>query len=176
METTKWDVVDFLDSPEAIAAYLNAAMEDGDPALINAALGDIARAQGMSKVAKETGLAREALYRSLRAEGHPEFSTVVKVVKSLGLQLVTNPIQTKEPRSKVAAAGKRQTWSKEDVAALRKMAKARPIGIVAYKLGRSEAAVRGKAAAEGVSFGRPARSPYGRPTSSSKGSKRKRSP
>ena len=90
METTKWDVGNFLDRPEAIAAYLNAAMEDGDPALINAALGDVARARGMTRMARDTGLAREALYRALRPEGRPEFTTVLKVIKALGLNLSTD--------------------------------------------------------------------------------------
>ena len=63
-----------------------------------------------------------------------------------------------------APAKHRQSWTKADVATLRKMAKARPVGIVAYELGRSVAAIRGKAASEGISFGRPERSPYGRPT------------
>jgi len=86
-ETTKWDPAEHLDSPAAIAAYIDAALEDGDPTVITAALGDVARAEGMSKLARDTGLAREALYRSLSAEGSPEFSTVLKVMKALGLRL-----------------------------------------------------------------------------------------
>ena len=106
METTKWDVADFLDSPEAIAAYLNAAMEDGDPVLINAALGDVARARGMTRMARDTGLAREALYRALRPEGRPEFTTVVKVIKALGLRLSTNApsAESKKVRRKPTGA------------------------------------------------------------------------
>jgi probable addiction module antidote protein len=91
LRTYKWDPAEHLKSPEAIAAYLDAAMEDGDPSLITAALGDVARARGMSKVARETGLAREALYRALSAEGKPEFTTVVKVMKALGLRLASVP-------------------------------------------------------------------------------------
>lgn len=90
METTTWNAGDFLDSPEAMAAYLNAAMEDGDPSLINAALGDVARVRGMTQMARDTGLAREALYRALRPEGRPEFTTVMKVIKALGLSLSTH--------------------------------------------------------------------------------------
>lgn len=62
-------------------------MEEGDPALIAAALGDIARARGMTQVARDTGLAREALYRSLSGQGNPEFATILKVIDALGLRL-----------------------------------------------------------------------------------------
>lgn len=91
LETKPWDAAEHLDSEEAMAAYLDAALEDGDPALISAALGDIARAKGMSQLARETGLSRESLYRSLSAEGNPELATVVKVMKSLGLRLSAVP-------------------------------------------------------------------------------------
>jgi probable addiction module antidote protein len=91
LETTPWDPSEHLDSPEAIAAYLDAALEDGDPALISATLGDIARAKGMSQLARETGLSRESLYRSLSSEGNPELATVIKVMKSLGLRLSASP-------------------------------------------------------------------------------------
>ncbi len=70
-----------------MAAYLEAALEDGDPALIVAALGDIARAKGMSQIARETGLGRQSLYKALSPDGNPEFSTVLKVVRALGLRL-----------------------------------------------------------------------------------------
>ena len=70
-----------------MAAYLEAALEDGDPALIAAALGDIARAKGMSQIARETGLGRESLYKALSPDSNPEFSTVLKVVRALGLRL-----------------------------------------------------------------------------------------
>jgi probable addiction module antidote protein len=70
-----------------MAAYLEAALEDGDPTLIAAALGDIARAQGMSQIARKTGLGRESLYKALSPDGNPEFSTVLKVVRALGLRL-----------------------------------------------------------------------------------------
>ena len=66
---------------------LEAALEDGDPALVAAALGDIARAKGMSQIARETGLGRESLYKALSPDGNPEFSTVMKVVRALGLRL-----------------------------------------------------------------------------------------
>ena len=70
-----------------MAAYLEAALEDGDPVLVAAALGDIARAKGMTQIARETGLGRESLYKALSAEGNPEFATVLKVLRSLGLRL-----------------------------------------------------------------------------------------
>lgn len=90
-ETRPWDVVDTLKTPEDIAAYLDAALEDGDPAVVSAALGDVARAKGMSDVARAAGLGRASLYKSLSPEGHPELSTVLKVVKALGLKLTTAP-------------------------------------------------------------------------------------
>jgi probable addiction module antidote protein len=86
-KVTKWDPVDYLDSPEAISAYMDAALEDGDSSLIAAVLGDIARAKGMSSIAKETGLARENLYKSLSDKGNPELSTFLKVIKALGYHL-----------------------------------------------------------------------------------------
>jgi probable addiction module antidote protein len=70
-----------------MAAYLEAALEDGDPALVAAVLGDIARAEGMTRIARETGLGRESLYKALSPDGNPEFGTVLKVLKALGLRL-----------------------------------------------------------------------------------------
>lgn len=70
-----------------MAAYLEAAFEEGDPALVTAALGDIARAKGMTEVARDSGLGRESLYKALSPEGHPEFATVLKVIHALGLKL-----------------------------------------------------------------------------------------
>ena len=74
-----------------MVAYLNAALEDGDLALIVAALGDIARAKGMAQVASEAGLGRESLYKSLSPTGNPEFATILKVLNTLGLQLHVQP-------------------------------------------------------------------------------------
>ena len=85
--THAWDVSRYLESDEAVAAYLDAALEEGDPALLAAALGDIARAKGMTQIARETGLGRESLYKALSPQGNPEFGTVQKVVQSLGLKL-----------------------------------------------------------------------------------------
>ncbi len=86
-KTRLWDPAEHLETEEDMAAYLEAALEDGDSALVAAALGDIARAKGMSQIARETGLGRESLYKALSAEGNPEFATVLKVLRSLGLRL-----------------------------------------------------------------------------------------
>ncbi|WP_026792226.1 addiction module antidote protein [Pleomorphomonas oryzae] len=86
VETTKWDAAEFLISDEAIAAYLEAAFEDGDPKMIAVALGDIAKAKGMSAIAREAGVTREALYKSLSDRGDPKLSTLIGVMKALGLR------------------------------------------------------------------------------------------
>ena len=85
--TKKWDVVDFLKTEEDMAAYLEAALEENDPTLVAAALGDIARAKGMTHIAKRAGLGRESLYKALSLDGNPEFSTILKIVSALGLKL-----------------------------------------------------------------------------------------
>ncbi len=85
--TRPWDPADHLETDEDIVAYLEAAFEDGDPTLIAAALGDIARARGMTEVAAEAGLGRESLYKALSPNGNPEFATVLKVMQALGLRL-----------------------------------------------------------------------------------------
>jgi probable addiction module antidote protein len=89
--TGPWDAAEHLETKEDMAAYLEAALEENDPSLIAAALGDIARAKGMSQIATETGLGRESLYKALSPEGNPEFSTILKVVNALGLQLHAIP-------------------------------------------------------------------------------------
>ena len=86
-QTRPWDPAEHLETEEDMAAYLNVALEEGDLGLIMATLGDIARARRMALVAEETGLGRESLYKSLSAEGNPEFATVLKVVRALGLRL-----------------------------------------------------------------------------------------
>ena len=85
--TQPWDVAEHLKTEEDMAAYLEAALQEGDPALVAAALGDIARAKGITQIARETGLGRESLYKALSPEGNPEFATVLKVVRALGLRL-----------------------------------------------------------------------------------------
>jgi probable addiction module antidote protein len=86
-KTRRWDVVEHLKTEADMAAYLEAVLEDGDSTLITAALGDIARAKGMTELARATGLGRESLYKALSAEGNPEFATVLKVIRALGLRL-----------------------------------------------------------------------------------------
>ena len=86
-KTKPWDAAEHLKTEKDMVAYLEAVLEDGDPVLIAAALGDIARAKGMTEIARETGLGRESLYKALSPEGNPEFSTILKVVKALGLRL-----------------------------------------------------------------------------------------
>ena len=87
IKTRPWDVVEHLKTEEDITAYLEAVLDDGDPSLVSAALGDIARARGMSEIARETGLGRESLYKALSPAGNPEFATVIKVIRALGLSL-----------------------------------------------------------------------------------------
>ena len=82
-----YDAAEFLETDEGSVAYLNAALDDGDPALVSAALGDIARAHGMTQLAKDTGITRVDLYKALSPDGNPSFSTVQKVVKALGYKL-----------------------------------------------------------------------------------------
>jgi probable addiction module antidote protein len=87
IETTAWDPAERLTSPEAIAAYLEAAFEEGDPALIAAALGDIARARGMTEVSRAAGVTRNTLYKALTKDGDPRLSTLLGVTKALGLKI-----------------------------------------------------------------------------------------
>ncbi|MDX8401356.1 MAG: putative addiction module antidote protein [Mariprofundaceae bacterium] len=87
LRTSPWNASDYLDSPEAIAEYLTAALEDGDPDLLLAVLGDIARAEGMSKVASKAQLGRESLYKTLTPGSKPRFDTILKVMRSLGIHL-----------------------------------------------------------------------------------------
>jgi probable addiction module antidote protein len=83
----EFDASHYLDSEVAIAEYLTAIIDDGDSALLAAALGDIARARGMSEIARSAGLTREALYKALRPNAHPRFDTISKVCKALGVKL-----------------------------------------------------------------------------------------
>jgi probable addiction module antidote protein len=87
VELRAWDTAGHLKTPEDVAAYLEAVFEDGDPALISHALGVIARAEGMTEVAKRAGLTRASLYKALSPDGNPEFATVLKVVQALGLKM-----------------------------------------------------------------------------------------
>lgn len=87
LKTRPYDTAEYLNTEEDIANYLEAVFEDGDPALIAYALGVVARAKGMAKIAKKAGLGRESLYKALSKDGNPKIETVVKVVHALGLKL-----------------------------------------------------------------------------------------
>ena len=97
MQTQPWDAADYLETEEDVVLYLEAAFEDGDPGLIAAALGDIARAKGMTTVAAEAGLGRESLYKALSPDGNPEFATVLKVMRALGLRLHASTSTARSP-------------------------------------------------------------------------------
>jgi len=90
LKTNAFDPAKYLDTTDAIAGYITDAFETGDTAFIADALGVIARARGMSQMAKDTGLSRESLYRSLSAKGNPELGTVLKVISAMGLSLSAN--------------------------------------------------------------------------------------
>ena len=91
MEVSEFRVADYLDSEEAIAEFLTAALEENDPEFFQKALGEVAKARGMAKVAERAGVGRESLYKSLSAEGNPRFSTIVDVLDALGFKLVVTP-------------------------------------------------------------------------------------
>jgi probable addiction module antidote protein len=87
VKTRPWDSASHLKTEDDVAGYLEAVFEIGDPVLIPHALGIVARSKGMARIAKKAGLGRESLYKALSKEGHPEFVTVFKVVRALGLKL-----------------------------------------------------------------------------------------
>jgi probable addiction module antidote protein len=89
-----FDMAEVLKSEEDIAIYLSLVIEDDDPALLAAALGDIARARGMSQIARDSGLTREALYKALRPGAQPRFDTIARVCRALGVKLVAQPISS----------------------------------------------------------------------------------
>jgi probable addiction module antidote protein len=93
-ELPDFDFSEHLDSEQAVAEYLNVILEGNDPALLAAALGDIARARGMTEIAKALGLGREALYKALRPDAQPRFDTISRVCAALGVKLVA---QTMHP-------------------------------------------------------------------------------
>ena len=92
METSKFDIADYLDSNEMIAEYLNSVLEEGNNSDVITALGHIAKAIGMTKIAEETGLSRPSLYKALSDGAKPQFSTIMKVLKAVGGQISINPI------------------------------------------------------------------------------------
>lgn len=92
VKTTSFDSAKYLDDEQAIADYLTDMLEDGSPGLLAAALGDIARARGMSQIAQDAGIGREALYKALRADAQPRFDTIARVCKALGVKLTAQPL------------------------------------------------------------------------------------
>ncbi|MGP0095119.1 MAG: addiction module antidote protein [Xanthobacteraceae bacterium] len=86
-KTIPWDSAEYLKNDEDVASYLEAVFDGGDPALISHALGLVARAKGMTQIAQAAGLGRESLYKALSPDGNPEFATVLKVMRALGLKL-----------------------------------------------------------------------------------------
>lgn len=93
-----FDMAKHLENEEDIAMYLSVILEENDPALLASALGDIARAKGMSDIAKAAGVTREALYRALRPDAHPRFDTISRVCAALGVRLVAQPIHVASAR------------------------------------------------------------------------------
>lgn len=92
METSKFDITDYLESNEMIAEYLNAVLEEGNDAEIVTAIGHIAKAIGMTKIAEETGMSRPSLYKALSEGAKPQFSTILKVLKAVGGQIHIHPV------------------------------------------------------------------------------------
>ena len=86
-ELSSFDAARYLDSEEAVAEFIDAALETGDPAVLIRALGEVARAQGMARVAKRSGLGRESLYKALQPSSHPRFETILRVAQALGIRL-----------------------------------------------------------------------------------------
>jgi len=104
LKTTRFDAAGYLDSEERQAAYITAALETGDAAFVRDALGIVAKARGMGQVAKSADLSRESLYKALGATGNPEFGTVMRVMRALGLTLAARPAEPKRaPRNRSAA-------------------------------------------------------------------------
>ena len=89
----EFDITEYLEDDQAIAEYLTIVLEEDDPSLLAAALGDVARARGMTEIAKATGLAREALYKALRPNAQPRFDTINRVCHALGVKLVAQPLR-----------------------------------------------------------------------------------
>lgn len=144
-KTTPYDVAEHLRTPEEMAAYLDAAIEEAgdDAAFVARALGDVARAKGMSLVAREAGVSRESLYKALSGERTPSFETVLKIIDALGLSLHCHA----HGEARAARAGAEGKTRERLTARSRGTAMAAPLG------GRAGSARRKRAAAAGVSRG-----------------------
>jgi probable addiction module antidote protein len=94
MRTSRFEIADYLESKEMIAEYLNTVLEEGNDADIINAIGHIAKAIGMTKIAEETGLSRPSLYKALSDGAKPQFATIIKVLKAIGGQIQVNPISS----------------------------------------------------------------------------------
>ena len=92
METSRFDIADYLDSNEMIAEYLNAVLEEGDNSDVVAAIGHVAKSIGMTKIAAETGLSRPSLYKALSDGAKPQFGTIMKVLRAIGGHIRINPL------------------------------------------------------------------------------------
>jgi probable addiction module antidote protein len=92
MDTSKFEIADYLDSNEMIAEYLNAVLEEGDESEVVIAIGHVAKAIGMTKIAEETGMSRPSLYKALSDGAKPQFSTILKVLRAIGGEIRVNPI------------------------------------------------------------------------------------
>jgi probable addiction module antidote protein len=99
--TSLWDAAEYLETEDDMVQYLKAALEENDPILISAVLGDIARAKGMKQIAEKTGLGRTSLYKALSPDGNPEFGTILKVMEALDLHLSAESV--KPTKSKTSA-------------------------------------------------------------------------
>jgi probable addiction module antidote protein len=104
VKTTRFDVAEYLDTPERQAEYISAALETGDAAFVRDAVGIVARARGMADIARAAGLNRESLYKALGEAGNPEFSTMLGVLRALGLQLSARPVKSKPSRQRTRRA------------------------------------------------------------------------
>jgi len=104
VKTTKFDVAEYLDTAERQAEYISAALETGDAGFVRDAVGIVARARGMSAVARAAGLNRESLYKALGEAGNPEFSTMLGVMRALGLDLTARPAKKKPARRRSGKA------------------------------------------------------------------------
>lgn len=127
LKTVPFDPAEYLTTPRALAIYMSEALETGDAAYITHALGVVARAKGMAEIARRTGLGRESLYKALREGGNPEFTTVIKVMRALGLSMTAKPrgLGSRPPRdarsrrvgTTARAGALRRTRSGQDKAA-----------------------------------------------------------
>ncbi len=102
MSTSKFDIADYLDNKEMIAEYLNTVLEDGNNQDLINAIGNVAKAIGMTKIAEETGLSRPSLYKALSEGAQPQFSTIMKVLRAVGGQIAIHPVK-KTPQNSTFA-------------------------------------------------------------------------